>query len=355
MGGLTAAMLAPASAFAGVRQTSGPSGHRAPGFGHLELVLLGTRSGPSIDPYRTGISSALVVDGSVYLVDCGLSSVSQFARAGLSTANLKNIFITHLHADHVGELYNFFLFGALSSTLGGPDLPTSGVGVYGPGPAGGLPASGGSAVATVSPNDPTPGLRDLMASSDDAFAYSTNVLIRGSGMRDIRALRQVHEISVPDVGASYLNTAPKMSPFLVMEDDKVRVTAILVPHGSVFPSFAYRFDTEYGSVTFSGDTSLTPNIPTLANRTDLLVHEALNVEGVDLPPVLKTGIASAHTPVQQVGQVAQASHARHLVLSHIIDMAPDGSPISVPKWVRWARQGYSGRVTVGNDLQRIPV
>ncbi|MFJ6690531.1 hypothetical protein [Streptomyces sp. NPDC091294] len=55
--------------------------------GPLELVLLGTKAGPPVDPLRAGISSALVVDGATYVVDCGRSAVTQYIRAGLTLAS----------------------------------------------------------------------------------------------------------------------------------------------------------------------------------------------------------------------------------------------------------------------------
>ncbi|MBR7560488.1 MBL fold metallo-hydrolase, partial [Mycobacterium tuberculosis] len=78
-------------------------------------------------------------------------------------------------------------------------------------------------------------------------------------------------------GAGYLNTAPRMSPFTVVEDDRVKVTAVLVPHGPVFPAFAFRFDTDHGSITLSGDTRESDNLVNLAQGTDVLIHEAINV------------------------------------------------------------------------------
>lgn len=224
----------------------------------LELVLLGTRAGPPIDPYRMGISTALVVDGSTYLVDCGRGSVTQYVRAGLRLSALRSIFITHLHADHVADYYNYFLLAGSSPNSRGDAMPDH-ISVYGPGAAGGLPPTfGGGEAPTVSPARPTPGLVDLTNSCHDAHAYSHNVFLRDTGVRDARDLADVHEIDLPDIGADYENTAPEMEPFVVMEDNKVRVSAILVPHGPVFPSFAYRFDTRHGSVTFSGDTTYTP-------------------------------------------------------------------------------------------------
>ncbi|WP_203721773.1 MBL fold metallo-hydrolase [Streptomyces coelicoflavus] len=103
--------------------------------GPLELVLLGTKAGPPVDPPR-GISSALVVDGATYVVDRGRSAVTQYIRAGPTLASRSGIFITHLHADHVADYYKFFLLGGSVPNQEGDRL-TGPVPVHGPGPAGG--------------------------------------------------------------------------------------------------------------------------------------------------------------------------------------------------------------------------
>lgn len=338
------AVLGPANASAA---TGPPS---TPAQSGIELVLLGTRSGPPIEPRRKGIASALVVDGSTYVIDCGRSATSQYVEAGLKLSSLRGIFITHLHHDHVADYFNFFLLGGNLGNSLGDSLPAQ-VNVYGPGSAGGLPpAAGGSQPPLINPANPTPGLLDLTNYSMDAHAYSSNIFMLGGAVGDLRSRVNVHELALPSVGASYQNTAPLMQPFLVMEDDKVKVTAILVPHGAVFPSFAFRFDTDYGSVTFSGDTTYTPNIPTLARGSDILVHEALNIEGATLPPAFANGVRTTHVEVQKVGPIAQAADVPRLVLSHIGDLAED--PINEGKWRQWAQAGYDGTVTVGQDLQR---
>ena len=317
------------------------------------LVLLGTQAGPPIQPDRTGIASALVVDGRTYVIDCGRSAATQYVRAGLRERSLAAIFLTHLHADHIADYYNFFMLGAnIPNTLG--DIVTGPVAVYGPGPAGGLaPAFGGAQVATVAPADPTPGTARMTAKAIEAYAYSSNLFMRDSAAPDVRDLVQVHEISVPSVGASYLNRAPTIQPFPVMRDDRVSVTATLVPHGPVFPAFAYRFDTAYGSVTFSGDTTRTPNLIALAKNTDILVHEAINVQGAhSLSPAAHDHMLQSHVMVQDVGPIAQQAQAKKLVLSHIGDLA---GPLDMDKWTSWARTGYDGPVTVGADLQHFVI
>lgn len=321
----------------------------------LNLVLLGTQAGPPPVLSRAGISSAVIVDGVSYVIDCGRSSVSQYQRAGLKYASLRNIFITHLHADHVCDYYNFFLLAG--TTISGDQAPV-GVQAYGPGAAGALPSAAGDAqVSSINPTNPTPGLIDLTESCHAAYAYSSNILRRGAPaqIRDIRDLVVPKEINIPDVGASALGeTAPLMQPFVVTEDDRVRISAILVPHGDVFPAFAYRFDTDYGSITFSGDTRRSENVITLAGGSDILVHEAISLPAAGVPQRFAQYQKRIHTLVDEVGGLAQAAEVPHLVLSHLSDLGTPGY-IDTDSWQRRASAGYSGRVTIGCDLESFAV
>ncbi|MFD7811520.1 MBL fold metallo-hydrolase [Streptomyces sp. NPDC059785] len=294
----------------------------------------------------------MIVDGATYLVDAGRKAVTQYTEAGLAWADLRAVFVTHLHADHVAELFQVFLLGGFQTPAQGDTLPGP-TPVYGPGPAGGLPPKfGGGTSQTTNPSDPTPGLEEFFDQSNAAFAYSTNIFMRDSGIRDIRSLADVHELE-PPVKASYQQTAPAMKPFLVMEDDRVRVTAVLVPHGPVFPAFAYRFETDYGSVTFSGDTTYSSNLTSLARGSDVLVHEAINVQGWSGPAAVADHLLQGHVEVQKVGQVAQSADVERLVLSHIGDMAEE--PLSPRKWHRWAQRGYDGSVLVGSDMDVVRI
>jgi phosphoribosyl 1,2-cyclic phosphodiesterase len=73
--------------------------------GHTQIVLLGTGT-PRADPQRSGPATAVVVNGTPYLVDAGPGIVQRAAAAydkgvkGLAVANLQTVFITHLHSDH---------------------------------------------------------------------------------------------------------------------------------------------------------------------------------------------------------------------------------------------------------------
>jgi ribonuclease BN (tRNA processing enzyme) len=324
-----------------------------------ELILLGTAAGLPPVPHRTGISSALVVDGKVYVIDCGRSSLTQFVNAGLSLDALAAIFVTHLHGDHTCDLFNYFLLGS------GWPAPTPSVRapipVYGPASAG-LPlppaTPAGRAVATIDLTDPVPGIASLLSHCNSAFAYSSNVLMRDAGVMDISTLAAVTEIPTPAGAAPLGPTAPTMTPFPIAQLGNVRVTATLVPHGICFPSYAYRFDTPHGSVVFSGDTTLTPNLVLLAQGADILVHEAVDLAWYATQGYSKTllgHMTTSHTDIGQVASVAKQANVKTVIVSHL---AP-GNPqlVSNDAWLQLAlagarKAGYTGDVIIGQDLAR---
>ena len=79
-----------------------------------QVVLLGTGT-PGPDPERSGPCTAIVVNGTPYLVDIGTGVVRRAAAArnkgikALEPTNLKIAFITHLHSDHTLGFADFML------------------------------------------------------------------------------------------------------------------------------------------------------------------------------------------------------------------------------------------------------
>ncbi|MBX9395324.1 MBL fold metallo-hydrolase [Streptomyces sp. TRM72054] len=319
------------------------------------LVLLGTSGGPVPMHGRAGIASALVVDGRVYLVDCGPGTFGRYAEAWLTAEQLTAVFVTHLHSDHLSDLYPllWLRFGGFQP-LGGP------VHVYGPGSAGTLPAvhPAGRSVRTECPSEPAPGTKDLIAGHLAATAYDVNVRMRSEGWPDIRELIVPHDIRFrPPKGAGPRKLmAPPMEPFEVMRDERVRVTAVLVEHPPVYPSFAYRFDTADGSVVFSGDTAPCGNVARLARGADILVHEVMDLDTLalgGLNPAQRRHMEISHTDATRVGPLAERAGVPTLVLSHLVPGATNIVPDAT--WHTKASRGYSGRVVVGHDLTHLPL
>ncbi|MDQ4133558.1 MAG: MBL fold metallo-hydrolase [Actinomycetota bacterium] len=328
-------------------------------FAPPKLVLLGTGGGPLPSPFRTGISQAIVVGEGVYLVDCGSDVTRQLRRARL-LKNLRQVYLTHLHSDHDCDYFNLFLLGWPILQWNPP------IDVYGPGPAGGraaLPDDGD--IPLVAEEQPTPGVRALTDLHVRAHAYDLNIRMREAGRSDLRTMIVPHEIELPpDLGAAGPeHVAPPMKPTLVAEDADVRVTAVLVQHAPVFPAFAFRFETEKGSIVVSGDTAPCANLLTLAQGADVLVHEVFDDQtyeqwpdepagGTDASDKQEHHLVTSHTPLSQVGKVATEAGVGRLVLTHFVpgdDTKPDDH------WIKGAEADYEGEIIVGKDLLELPL
>jgi ribonuclease BN (tRNA processing enzyme) len=310
-----------------------------------ELALLGTAGAPAPVAGRAGISSALIVDGRVFVIDCGRGSPSAFADAGLDFARLEAVLITHLHADHTGDLPGMLIYPwGLRAGENGPLPP---VRVYGPPRPRELPAGDATfrRETTVHPELPDPGIAELVRYILAAYAYHLNVMPLDARMPDPGELVRVFDVPLPAGSQDGAQV-----PVTVFEDEAIRASAVAVLHGRAVPAFAYRFDTPHGSVVFSGDTTVNEDLIALAQHADILVHSV-----ADLDYLARHGFAGAalqrmaalHTDVTEVGGVAERCGVGELILNHYLPAEPGA--VSEEEWVRRARQGFGGKTTAGRD------
>jgi ribonuclease BN (tRNA processing enzyme) len=310
-----------------------------------ELVLLGTAGAPMPVAGRAGISSALVVDGRVFVIDCGRGSPSAFVDAGLDFSRLEAVLLTHLHADHTGDLAGMLLYPWGIRT--GDDGPLPPIRVYGPSRPDTMP-TGDAAFhrdTTICPELPAPGTADLVGNILAGYAYHLNVMPLDARMPDPGALVRAVDIPVPT-----RTPGVDQEPVVVFDDGLVRVTAVAVTHGHAVPAFAYRFDTDDGSIVFSGDTTVNDDLIALAQRADILVHQVADLGFLERHGMNGTALArmaALHTDVTQVGGVAQRARVLELILNHYLPAAPGA--ISAAEWVERAGRGFDGTTTAGRD------
>jgi len=145
-----------------------------------------------------------------------------------------------------------------------------------------------------------------------------------------------------------------------MQDENAKITAAMVQHPPVRPALAYRFDFRDRSIAFSGDTAPIKTVAQLAKGADILVHEALYLPALEA--YIRDRIAKGspihfddymahmridHSPVEDVGRIAQEAGVKTLVLSHLtpgIDGIPD------EKWRDLAAKQFKGQIFVARDL-----
>ncbi|MDQ8935541.1 MBL fold metallo-hydrolase [Acinetobacter rudis] len=347
----------------------------------LYLVMLGTRAGP-FPSLRAATSTALVVDGRVYVIDAGSGLVQRFYESGLNFGDVQGIFITHLHSDHVDDLYPFvnvnfpnWKYGKQKIALIGPDRADANGKLDSDAGFGHLPNT-----KLIHAEDPTPGIKELMQHHFAANAYDMNNAIHtvrrsddhprdltgtnGPGMLDIQALPAPKN-------SSPSNMSPKMKPIQVYQDDYVKVTAALAQHPMVYPAWSYRFDTKYGSVTFSGDTAPNDNLMQLGRNTDILINEVMDINaalavfaGTAIEKTMTTQILDGHTAITSgvdprshkatlgVGAFAAKMGAKGLVLNHIW---PDNEKITSEYLQTTAEREFKGPVHASEDLDLINI
>ncbi len=313
-----------------------------------ELVLLGTAGAPMPVAGRAGISSAVIVDGRVFVIDCGRGSPSAFVDAGLDFTRLEAVFLTHLHADHCGDLAGMLVYPWGGRV--GEDGPLAPIRVYGPSRPEELPSGDATfhRETTIDPELPAPGTSDLVEHLLAAYAYHLNVMPLDAHMPDPGRLVRGFDISVPPSTDGVTQV-----PVVVFEDGDVRVAAVAVTHGRAVPALAYRFDTADGSIVFSGDTTVNDNLIALAWGGDILVHQVADLgylERHGFTGAALERMAALHTDVGQVGGVAERARVHELILNHYLPAEPD--EITAGEWEERAGPGFSGTTTAGRDGMR---
>jgi ribonuclease BN (tRNA processing enzyme) len=281
--------------------------------GRVRLILLGTAGGPRPRQSRAASSQVVIVDDVAYVVDCGDGVARQLALAGVPLASVRHVFITHHHSDHNADYGNLLLLAWAAGLR-------ERVGTWGP-----------------------PPLRAMTAAFLELNAFDIATRTADEGRVPFAPLIDPHELTEGGV---------------VMQDERVKVTAALVPHPPVVPSFAYRFDAPGRSIVISGDTTRSDSLVRLARGADVLVHEALYPEGIDRLVAgvknaahLKQSVLAHHTTAEDVGRVAQAAGVKTLVLSHLV---PAEDPaITDRMWIAAASRHFRGRVVIGRDLLEI--
>jgi ribonuclease Z len=292
----------------------------------IYAILLGTGF-PRPDADRAGPCIAIIIGEKVFLIDAGRGVTMRLAAANLAPKNIRAVFLTHLHSDHIDGLPDVFhttwQFGRTTSFE-----------LYGP-----------------------TGTRDLVDGIMKFYAA------------DIHIRRDLTEKLPPEGAKINLHI---IKEGVVYQDEDVRVTAFLVDHAPVEPAFGYRFDQIernpgesiltslershiVASIVISGDTHPNENLIRYAKNADVLIHEAY------LPQIkAPTDTASDdqqwftryHSTATEAGQDAARANVKLLVLTHLIPHRPGNADA---EFQSEAAKSFHGPIIVGHDLTRVDV
>jgi ribonuclease BN (tRNA processing enzyme) len=267
-----------------------------------QVVLLGTGT-PGWDPDRSGPATAIVVNGTPYLVDFGPGVVRRAGAAyqkgvkALYPPNIRVAFLTHRHIDHtVG--YADLIFSPAQAADG--ILPP--LEVYGP-----------------------TGLKEMTEHILKAHMRNPN---------DERYKVNAHEIK----------------PGIVYTDANVTVTAFPVKHGNV-EAYGYRFETRDRTIVISGDTTPTQSVIDNCNGCDVLIHEAYSMMTHEqATPENQAAQKRLHTSSYELADIANKAKPKLLVLYHRSNIGGMGGPNPEEILVKEIKKIHKGKVVTGHDL-----
>ncbi len=157
-----------------------------------------------------------------FLIDCGASSLIPMKRAGISTAEIDLILISHLHGDHFGGIPFFILDAQLISRREAPLV------IAGP-----------------------PGLKQRAHEAMEVFYPGA------SGVERKFAVQYIEMIAGETAQAGGLTVHP-----------------VRVIHGSGDPPYALRIECAGKIIAYSGDTEWTDALLTVADGADLFICES---------------------------------------------------------------------------------
>ena len=286
-----------------------------PGSQRTQVVLLGTGTPPA-DPDRSGAATAVIVNGTAYLIDFGAgvvrrakSAVVERGIAALDPVKLRVVFVTHLHSDHTVGYPDLIL----TPWVLGRRVPLE---VYGP-----------RGIKTMTDH--------VLAAYAEDFAART----RDRQLFTVGAFPEGHAVN-----------AHEIQPGVVYKDANVSVTAFATKHA--MESFGYRFDAPDRSIVISGDTNPTQATIDACNGCDVLIHEVLTHDWLTRRPDFHAYAARHHTTTSQLVELANKARPKLLVLYHAsISLRPAvDSERSSPAVLLAEMAGYKGLVVVGRDL-----
>jgi ribonuclease BN (tRNA processing enzyme) len=271
-----------------------------------KLILLGTGT-PFADPTKSGPSLAIVVNNTSYIVDCGPGVVRRAAEASklgfpsLEAAQLKTLFITHLHSDHTIGLADIILTPAVLDR----NAP---IRIYGP-------------VGSKKMTD------DLMS------AYKEDIAIRINGLEKGDAI-------------AYQVYTNEIKEGQIYKDSNLTVTAFNVQHGQWDNAFGFVFQTKDKKIVISGDCTYSENLIKYAKDCDILVHEVYSDAGLKKRTQRWQDYHSTfHTSTYQLADIANQVKPKLLILNHQLTFGT-----SLQSLLDELKLKYAGPVVNGADL-----
>ncbi len=258
-------------------------------FDELEIYFCGSGSPLSFSP-EGAQCIALIVGNDIYVIDSGENSFGKISNNYLPQ-NIKAVFITHAHSDHIADLDEL----NLRRWVTGATQP--------------LRVYGSSEIINV-----TEGI-NLAYKNDEDYRV------------DHHGEEFVPPKNRPMIAIVH---SPIDEPQLIFEDENIKVESFLVDHFPVKQAIGFRIFFGEKVIIISGDTEITDNVFSLVDGADVLIHDGMIKEHVSfLADVAKennvsrmeiafTDILDYHADVIDIKKNLENKDLGLLIINHLV-------------------------------------
>ena len=275
----------------------------------MELTLLGTGC-PKVDYKRFGPANLISTKITNILVDCGSGITQRLDQVNISTADIDALFLTHLHSDHVIDLYQLII----SSWHSYRTKPWK---IYGP-----------------------KGTKKFVSKIMNAWKEERMQRINYENRSSTKAFNII---------VKEFSTAGTIN----IKDLKIRYFE--VDHKPVPFAYGFCFLKNKKKLTISGDTRPCENVMKFGQLSDVLLHEVFiedEIKETNKMRTLKTlhNVKDYHTPSSIVGKIASLTRCKKLVLTHLVP-----TKFNEKKLKKIVKKDFGKDPIIGRDLLKIKI
>ena len=285
----------------------------------MQVTFLGTSSGvPTRDRNVSALALRLPQRPELWLFDCGEGTQHQFLRSDLRVSQLRRIFVTHMHGDHVFGLPGLLASLGLAGTCSGIDL-------YGPDP---LRDYLEGVLRTSSTRIGYP-----LRSHRVKEAARSGSLLLDDGDISVRCTPLTHRVPAY---AYRVDQKPRPGRF-----DVEKARALGIPPGPIYAELKAGRSVSLDdgriingaslcgperpgcSLVYCTDTVFSEAAVALAAGADLLIHESTFAHAE-----AEMAFARQHSTSTMAAQTALAAGVKQLMLTHLSPRYMPGNPVT---------------------------
>jgi len=265
----------------------------------INLTFLGTGTPrPNID--KLGPSILIKNSNQEILLDAGRGASIRLNQIGNNFSKVNNVYISHLHYDHIIGLADFWLTSALWQKK-------KNINIYGP-----------------------KGIKKFCQNIIKSYAEDLNYRYKKNDYTKLNCV-------------SFNNLGMKA------KHGEVNIEAFKNSHGHIDESYGFKIIFKNKTIVYSGDTSYSQNVIEAAKGCDILIHEViasskkLYNNNKKLRNIFKT-----HTDINQLIKILNITNPKLTILNHALLFGINESMV-----LNRIKKEYNGDIIFSKDLMSV--